>query len=71
MNIGTRVIIPKGWGYWDTTEYPIGGAFRRAPEDLHGTVKRVFKLYHSTDCEILLDNGRKAATRSSELRVED
>lgn len=23
-------VIPKGFGFWDTTHFPIGGAFRRA-----------------------------------------
>jgi len=27
-------VIYKGYGYWRTTRYPIGGDFCRAPEDL-------------------------------------
>ena len=31
--------IKAGHGYWDITHYPIGGAFRRAPEDLPFTTE--------------------------------
>ena len=26
--------VKKGHGYWDISQFPIGGAFRRATEDL-------------------------------------
>ena len=27
-----RLTLKPGYGYWDTTAYPIGGNFRRAPK---------------------------------------
>ena len=30
MQTGTLL---KGYGYWETTRYPVGGCFRRAVED--------------------------------------
>lgn len=27
------VTLKKGWGYWDTTNYPYGGCFKRAAQD--------------------------------------
>jgi hypothetical protein len=29
----TTAILTKGSGYWDTTDYPLGGCFRRAIQD--------------------------------------
>ena len=28
--------IKPGWGYWDATNYPVGGSFHRAPRDGEG-----------------------------------
>ena len=32
------VTIHKGWGYWDLTNYPRGGCFRRLTEDTTLTI---------------------------------
>jgi hypothetical protein len=32
------VTLKKGCGYWDVTNYPRGGCFRRAAEDMPGRV---------------------------------
>jgi hypothetical protein len=32
------VTLKKGCGYWDVTNYPRGGCFRRASEDMAGLV---------------------------------
>ena len=28
-----QATLLKGWGYWDTTDYPYGGCFRRTTKD--------------------------------------
>jgi len=30
----TTHYIKSGWGFWDTTQYPIGGKFGRAKEEI-------------------------------------
>jgi hypothetical protein len=32
-NIARTVIVRSGWGYWDLSQYPRGGCFRRLVED--------------------------------------
>ena len=39
------VTIPKGYGYWDITSFPWGGNFKRATEDITGTLNRILDTY--------------------------
>jgi len=59
------VTLPKGVGFYDTTNYPIGGKFDRVtdPKGLKVTVKRRFKFFKGTDAEGITDDGRKVAFR--------
>lgn len=61
--------INKGQGYWQTTHYPIGGCFRRAPEGgVEVTeVVREFPLYKGTNVEVRLADGNTAAVRKSQI----
>ena len=34
----TKATLLKGWGFWETTHLPYGGAFRRAQADMPVTV---------------------------------
>jgi hypothetical protein len=36
--MNTLTILKAGYGYWDTTNYPIFGCFRRAKEDFPVTL---------------------------------
>lgn len=40
------VTIPKGYGYWDITNFPWGGNFKRAEEDIHGALNRILDTYN-------------------------
>jgi hypothetical protein len=51
-----RAVLEAGWGYWDITKYPYGGAFRRSKVDL--------------ECEIIRPAGRFPA-REREVRFAD
>jgi len=57
------VTLPKGVGFYDTTNYPIGGKFDRVTDSngLKVTVKRRFKLYKGTDTEGMTSDGKKVA----------
>ena len=51
-----QAILTKGSGYWDTTEYPFGGCFRRTTEDM--TVCLTGEKY-KTHLEFKFGNKRK------------
>jgi len=55
--------IKPGYGYWDTTSYPIGGSFRRAGADGVPIVEvlRSFDTYKGCNREGLTSDGRKVA----------
>ena len=54
--MGDSLIIKAGWGYWDTTAYPIGGCFRRAPGPLYVVVKEVMERpYKGADYLVRFD----------------
>ena len=57
------VTLPKGVGFYDTTNYPIGGKFNRVTDSngMQITVKRRFKWYKGTDAEGITSDGRKVA----------
>lgn len=57
------VTLPKGVGFYDTTNYPIGGKFDRVTDSngLKVTVKRRFKSYKGTDTEGMTSDGKKVA----------
>lgn len=58
----THQYIPKGFGYYDTTHYPVGGAFRRASSDT-GILEiiRTFPKYSGCNAEVRLITGKTAA----------
>lgn len=64
MKIGDTVIIKSGWGYFDTTKYPLGGCFKRATTDISGTIVRIFDMYCGCDIEIEALDGTKIACKS-------
>ena len=70
------VTLPKGVGFYDTTNYPIGGKFNRVTDSngMQITVKRRFKWYKGTDAEGITSDGRKVAFEmrfvKEELHVE-
>lgn len=54
--VESKAVLLSGWGYWDTTNYPYGGCFRRAGEDTPVTV---------------LGPGGKFPTRERKIRFAD
>ena len=63
-----RVTIGKGWGYWDTTHFPYGGAFRRSD----GTVEVVEIIgpaghFPNRERRVRLGDGREAVVELGAL----
>ena len=55
-------IIKQGFGYWDVTNYPVGGSFKRAKEDLPVTVTEgPAKTSHGYLCFFKTADGRRVA----------
>lgn len=54
--------IRKGWGYWDTTHYPRGGAFRRSDGSVEGLAVAVTWYANGAvrEYRIIRDDGRTA-----------
>ena len=50
IQVGSKVNLPKDVGFWDTTNYPIGGKFDRVTDanGLQISVSRVFKPSRQT-----------------------
>lgn len=57
IDINKPMTLKAGHGYWETTYYPIGGAFRRAPvEGLNIVyVIRTFPMYKGCNAEGYVD----------------
>ncbi len=53
--------ITKGTGYYLTDQYPIGGCFRRAVEDMTVEVERTFDYFHGTNAEGKTSDGKRVA----------
>lgn len=72
-------ILPKGVGYFRLDNYPLGGDFRRAAEDLEITeIIRTYpinaqtvKQLHGCTHEVVLSNGHKAAIDIHHLVITD
>ena len=62
--IGTTVTLKAGFGFWNTTRYPIGGSFSRAPEGgLRITITRTFarcQSSHGTNAAGTFEGGKAA-----------
>lgn len=69
MKIGDNVTIKAGWGYWDTTKYPIGGNFQRASSDISGTIIRTFDMYQGCDIEIETADKKRIACKSFNVTI--
>tara|TARA_Y100000034_G_scaffold80818_1_gene96923 strand:- start:378 stop:3401 length:3024 start_codon:yes stop_codon:yes gene_type:complete len=70
IKVGSKVTLPKGVGFWDTTSYPIGGKFDRVTDakGLEVTVLRTFKPSNQTkmtNTEGETADNRKIAFKSS------
>jgi hypothetical protein len=44
---GETVVLPTGYGYWDLSQHPWGGCFRRATQELTCIVDRVLTRYRN------------------------
>lgn len=59
IKVGDKFILRKGYGYWDTTLFGIGGSFHRAQEPIPFQVTRVIDPpFRGCDIE-----GREASGR--------
>ena len=64
--------IKPGFGYYDTTNFPIGGSFHRSPaEGLRVIVTRTFKMYEGVNTEGRTPNGRTVAFRFDHADQDD
>ena len=62
MTIGSTVTIKAGYGYWDTTNHPIGGNFKRAGIiGLDVTIEREFDNSTQANADGLTEDGRRVA----------
>lgn len=57
LQVGMRVKGTQNWGYWDVTQYPYGGDFKRFTEDERGTIIDG-PVKQPGEHRILLDDGR-------------
>jgi hypothetical protein len=64
-----RATLLSGWGYWDTTNYPYGGCFRRATEDTVVTVLGPGGKFPTRERKIRFADGRTAVAETRALRV--
>jgi hypothetical protein len=59
---GDRVTLKAGYGYWDTTSYPLGGKFGRAPAcGLPLTIRDVGNVGKGCNAYGKTDDGRSIA----------
>jgi hypothetical protein len=68
----TTARLKGGYGYWQTDYYPIGGAFRRAPEggkDI-AEIIRTFPNYKGVDTEVRFVDGTRGAVRREHIERE-
>lgn len=64
--------IKPGYGYYDTTYFPIGGSFHRSPtEGLRVIVTRKFKMYEGVNTEGRTTDGRTVAFRLDHADQEE
>ena len=65
VEIGKTYLVRSGWGYWDTTHYPIGGCFCRADRSglpaVYITVRRKFPSCHGATLDGVTQDGRIVA----------
>lgn len=63
--------IKKGFGYWDTTIYPYGGAFHRSNGTICGEVSRVVSTYNDgSPREYELKNGKSTYVVKAEGTID-
>ena len=65
MNL--TMILPKGTGYYDVTEYPYGGCFRRAAADTVVAVGGGAGHHPAVEVKVILPSGRAAVVKRSLL----
>ena len=75
MKTTTRKRIKAGHGYWDTSQYPIGGNFRCAPDGqsvwLADHKRDIKPMYHGCDVEYYLPSGNTVALNSRYIELVD
>ena len=67
-----KCYIKAGWGYWDTTLYPLGGCFRRNGETpLEVEITRQFPLFKGCDTEGKFFDQKTLSERTICFRLSD
>ncbi len=69
---GPSLKLKGGYGYWQTDVYPIGGSFRRAPDEGKpiAEVLRTFPNYKGVDTEVRFADGTCGAVRCEHIERE-
>lgn len=69
---GPALKLQGGYGYWETDYYPIGGSFRRAPDDGKAIteVLRTFPNFKGVDTEVRFADGTRGALRREHIEQE-
>jgi hypothetical protein len=66
-----KATLLQGWGYWDTTSYPYGGSFRRAPADTAVVIVRPAGKHPAEEREIRFADGRVGVAPLRALKVAE
>lgn len=59
--------LKSGYGYWDTTIYPIGGCFKRAFDDgklIKRVIREIKPPYKGCDIEVEFEDGTCGVTHT-------
>ena len=65
--------LQGGYGYWQTDYYPIGGSFRRAPENGKdiAEVLRTFPNYKGVNTEVRFSDGTRGAVDGAHIERQE
>lgn len=66
-----KATLLQGWGYWDTTNYPYGGCFRRCVADTTVSVGKPAGKYPTRERQIIFADGRVGVAELRSLRMAE
>ena len=66
-----RATLLAGWGYWDITKYPYGGAFRRSKVDQECDIIGPAGRFPNREREVRLSDGTMAVVELRALSIPE